>query len=78
MPRFYFDLVGCDDEFRDEEGLVFADAREAKRNAEVAAEDLVKEARRFGIAQSPHTRYEVYNDRRELVAMVPVGPFVLY
>jgi hypothetical protein len=29
MPRFYFDLVAGEDEFRDEEGLEFSDASEA-------------------------------------------------
>ncbi len=68
MPRFFFDLVAGEDEFRDEEGLEFSDASEATIGAQAAAEDLRREAAQLGVTQSPHTRYEIYDDSRVLVA----------
>jgi hypothetical protein len=45
--------------------------------AQAAVEDLRREAAQLGTRQSPHTRYEIYDESHELMVMVPGGPFVL-
>lgn len=78
MARFFFDLRGGDDEFIDEEGLEFPDLAEATKGAKAAANDLVREADRIGVPKASDQRYEVFDERRQLVAVVPVGPFVIH
>jgi hypothetical protein len=78
MPRFFFDHVGSNEEFVDAEGLEFRDLTEATKGAQAAADDLLREACRTGVPEPWGSRYEIYDERRQLVAIVPVGPFPLH
>jgi hypothetical protein len=78
MPRFFFDLRGGDTELIDDEGLEFSNLTEATKGAAAAAEDFVREADHAGIPEASDRRYELYDENRQLVAMVPVGPFMFH
>ena len=73
MPRFYFDVRGGSEEFHDEEGLEFPSLDDATEGAFDAARDLISEAKRAGGELELDMRYEIYDERRQLVVVVPFG-----
>ena len=78
MPRFYFDLRGGSEEFHDEEGLEFPSLDDATEGAFDAARDLISEAKRAGGELELDMRYEIYDECRQLVVVVPFGALTFH
>jgi hypothetical protein len=69
MPRFYIHLLMGDDLVPDEEGIDLTDASAAKREAEIAAREIIAEAIKAGDEQVP-TTFVVTDDAGREVASV--------
>ena len=73
MPRFYFELRGGSEELGDDDGLDFPSLDAATEGALGAARDLIYETKFAGREPNLDMRYEIYDERRQLVAVVPFG-----
>ena len=78
MPRFYFELRGGSEELGDDDGLEFPSLDAATEGALDAARDLVSETKRAGLDPNLDMRYEIFDERRRLVAVVPFGALTFH